>query len=266
MNFGFTPSHRRGLLLLLPLVAATMLTGCGKPPGCSDSATVEAITDMMLEASKPGFDKLVSDDPRGIMAGYIKSLRVSLSEVVSAGYNADAKLNVCRATLTVNTASGEPITRTTDYAVQKTEDKPGFIVNVQNPIPFFTRIDTDAFFFYSRQRFQGEWPGTYSCSGIDGAADGPQGPFSMPVTMVVDKNMNTKIERTTKGGGVEVMTGKVGSGGGGMAGEGRNSPDDTWQVGFKGEVHGMDFTAQGQIKSGTELLRMCTLQLKLPSN
>jgi hypothetical protein len=88
----------------------------------------------------------------------------------------------------------------------------------------------------------------------------------MPVTMVVDDNLAAVLERTTKGGGVERLTGEAGAFIR-LNGAGKNSPDDTWRTAFEGKVQGMDFNAQGNIfTEDNRLLRECSLKLTLPSN
>lgn len=109
------------------------------------------------------------------------------------------------------------------------------------------------------------WCGNYVCGGIGDAKDGPQGPFTMPVSMTVKENVGV-LERTTKGGGFEKLMGRMGHAMS-LEGEGRNSPEDTWNTRFKGGIEGRDFNAQGEIKlADGAMLRQCMLKLKQQSD
>ena len=255
-------------------IAATLLAGCAKkPPGCGDAETFQTIHSMVVnnvKASMPppaGAAFLQADDPEKIQEGYFSTLKVEIVNVVSDGYIDQARKFTCRGSLTISTASGEKLSRDIVYSTQRTEDKDGgFLVEVQAFQPFVVAVNSDLAMYYYTKRLKGEWKGDYSCAGIDGAADGPQGPFTMPVVMVVDEKLEAKLERTTKGGGIEILSGRAGQKIE-LVGRGQNSPDDTWRAAFLGKVQGMEFQARGEIVTlDNRLLRQCTLQLKAPAS
>lgn len=178
-----------------------------------------------------------------------------------------AKKNSCRASMAVSTAAGETLSRDLVYTTQKTEDKSGgFVVEVLDVQPFVMGLVSDLTQHYLTKRFVGEWKGDYKCEGIDGATDGQQGPYSMPVALVVDANFKAKLERTTKGGGIEILSGDAGYHMR-LRGEGKNSPDDTWRTEFDGQVQGFSYEAKGQVSTPEgQVLRQCQLKLALPSS
>ena len=88
----------------------------------------------------------------------------------------------------------------------------------------------------------------------------------LPVAMVVE-GVNAKLERTTRGGGIETLKGEFNSY---MAsptfklyGNGENSPEDRWSTSFAGKVAGKTFIADGAITVRSETLRQCKLELTL---
>jgi len=269
MNTYYKPTR---WLMALGLAGVTILAGCAKKPAdCSDSQTVKTINSILVDnvnALMPKFtNNQAQDDPQKIQEGYFQGLKSELLNVVSDGYSEQAKKNECRGKLSVSAVSGETFSRDILYSTQLIEDKSGeSLVEVQEFQPLLMAVAADLTYYYYAKRYKGEWKGDYSCAGIEDAKDGPQGPFSMPVTMVVDEHRQATLERTTKGGGVERLKGQAGQNLY-LAGEGKNSPDDTWKTTFQGQVQGLDYAAQGQIVTAdNRLLRQCSLKLKLPSN
>lgn len=267
-----TFSKKTRWLMTLSLAAVTVLAGCAKkPPGCAEPETVKTINSIVVDNVKGLMPQYIGtqtqDDPQKIQDGYYQGLKTEVVNVVSDGYNEQAKKYSCRANLSVTPVTGEKFSRDIVYSTQRTEDKESdFLVEVQAFQPFVVAVAGDLTTYYYGKRYKGEWKGDYSCAGIDDAKDGPQGPFAMPVTMVVDERLQAKLERTTKGGGVEILTGEAGQKIK-LGGIGKNSPDDTWRTSFEGMVQGLDFTAQGEIVApDNSLLRKCSLKLKLPSN
>ena len=267
-----TIARRLGALLTVATLA--LLQGCAqKPPACGDAETVQTIQRLLIEHTQElmpqalGGSPVVKDDPNKVQEAYYAALKVVLSNVVSDGYNEQAKKNSCRASMAVSTAAGETLSRDLVYTTQKTEDKSGgFVVEVLDVQPFVMGLVNDLTQHYLTKRLVGEWKGDYKCDGIDGATDGPQGPYSMPVALVVDANFKAKLERTTKGGGIEILGGDAGYHLR-LRGEGKNSPDDTWRTEFDGQVQGLNYEAKGQVSTPEgQVLRQCQLKLTLPSS
>jgi hypothetical protein len=259
-----------GYSCVAALAAAAMVAGCAKkPPECADPQTVETIHQIAIDNTKEVISRSAvadafRDDPAKLQEAYYRGVKAQLVNVVSDGYNEQARMNSCRGKLTVTTVAGQEFSREVTYSTQLTQDKDGgFLVRVEAFAPFVNALAKDLTTYYSERRYTGEWHGTYSCGGIDGAAEGPQGPFTMPVTVVVNDQSEAKLERTTRGGGVETLSGRV-MGWVQLRGGGRNSPDDTWQTYLEGEVTGLQLAAKGRIETMQgRPLRECAVNLRL---
>lgn len=86
----------------------------------------------------------------------------------------------------------------------------------------------------------------------------------MPVTVSVNADYKAKLERTTRGGGIEVLGGEMSRFDGALQleGKGQNSPDDTWITAFNGKVKGTQLRANGQVTTPEgQALRQCSLEL-----
>lgn len=228
----------------------------------SDALLSGDMTKMMTLARAA----LLNDDPQDIKGAYFKELKLELGNIVSDGYNEQARKNSCRAHLTIVTASGRQLSRDVKFTTQVSESKDqDYVLEVQEFHAFVDAVTNDMADHYAAKRLQGEWQGTYACGGIDGAASGPQGPYEMPVAVSVDGQYNAKLERTTRGGGVEVLQGQMSQFTGELelAGRGQNSPDDIWNTRFKGKVAGLGLLAAGQVSTPEgRVLRQCKLELK----
>ena len=258
--------------LIVPLLI--ILTGCAqKPPSCADEKTIATIKNIVVNYLLDGKTiKAIhkSEDPQNIIDKAIKGLKVEMKNVVTQGYDDKARKHACRGNMVVTEVTGNTLSLDVSYISQATEDKGGgSMVEIEGISKFLIELDGNLTLNYYKKRYAGEWAGTYSCAGIDGATEGPQGPFTKQVVLVVDKDyMRGKMERTTQGGGIERLV-TVGTVGGTMqlAGKGSNNPDDTWETRFAGKISGMQFTANGNITvEGNRVLRACTLKLDLPSN
>lgn len=264
MNICFKP------LSATLLVIVSLLTGCGnKPPGCADPQTIETAKSIVVENTDKalGNRQVFDDDPDGWMKKFYAEMKVEIKGVVSDGYKSDAKKQLCKGTMTVTTGSGRTLERSIEYSTQKTEDqKDGFLLEIQDFAPFILGTSSEARKYFDANRWTGEWNGTYTCSGVNGAVDGPQGPYSLPVAMVIHGS-DAKLERTTRGGGTESLKGSINSITAQLpfklSGAGQNSPDDKWDTNFVGTVTGKRFQADGTIALQGQTLRHCKLDLTL---
>lgn len=252
------------------LLIATMLSACGnKPPGCADPQTIETAKAMVVENAENNLSngKVFADDPDGWLKKFFSAVKVEITGVVSDGYKQDAKKQLCKGTMKVTMIGGRTLERSVEYSTQKTEDqKDGFLLEIQDFSPFSSGTSNEARKYFEANRWTGNWNGSYACSGVNGSTDGPQGPYSLPVSMVV-QGVDAKLERTTRGGGIESLTGKFGmllleepfklSGGG------QNSPEDKWNSNFSGTVSGNRLMADGAITAQGQTLRQCKLDLTL---
>lgn len=257
-------------LSALLLAVAALLVGCGsKPPGCADPQTIETAKAMVVEntdkalANRQAFE----DDPDGWMKKFYAAMKVEITGVVSDGYKQDAKKQLCKGTMTITMVTGRTLERSVEYSTQKTEDqKDGFLLEIQDFAPFALGTSNEARKYFDANRWTGDWNGTYACSGVNSAADGPQGPYSLPVSMTI-QGADAKLERTTRGGGIEILKGKIESATAQVPfklyGEGQNSPEDKWNTNFAGTVTGKRYVADGAITVRGETLRQCKLDVTL---
>lgn len=258
---------------VLTLVAAGLLVGCAKkPPGCADPQVAEVIRQIAVDEAKKlaprvsGGEKMLAEDVGGWVARFFSSVKVELTNVVQDGYSADARKFSCRGTLTITSASDTKLTRDVTFYSQATADDSGnFLVQVED-FPFSQPLFFEMTGYVFLKRTKGSWPGTYACEALEGSDNPLAGPFSMPVTMEVKDGVAT-LERTTKAGGVEKLTGKADLDSITLRGGGQNTPDDTWQTVVWGDVKGSTLQAQGEIKTPEgRLLRRCTVTLNMPTN
>jgi hypothetical protein len=263
------------LLALLAVVAG--LAGCSaKPPGCADAETLNTMRSFVAQETQKYLDREGKDDPEGWIVRYADGLSVQVSGIVTDGYVAEAKKNLCRGTLKLQTLDDKSMELPVSYSTQRTEDqKDSFLLEVAAFDSIVVPTGAAAREYYQQHRWTGEWRGDYVCAGIDGAKDGQQGPFRMPVAMVV-KGWKATLERTTVGGGVEQLAGQLNILNPRvdleLSGKGANTPEDAWHTRFAGFVEGMSIRAEGGIyvtrtnsegQRSSEQLRQCTLDLKL---
>jgi hypothetical protein len=260
-------------------VVSLLLVGCSaKPPGCADPETLKTMRSLVVEDTTKVLAKQAADDPEQWVAKFTDALTVELSGIVSDGYKEDAKKQFCRATMKLQAIDGAKMEVPVVYSTQRTEDQKGaFLMEVQDFAPIVSATGAAGRKFYEESRWTGSWTGTYACGGLGGATDGPQGPFSMPVTMTVE-GTSAKLERTTVGGGIEQLEGRFDTMGFDepflLQGTGQNSPDDTWRTRFVGKASGLQLTADGFIRvaaptgaagadGGPPAVRKCRLELAL---
>ena len=252
------------------LSVTALLMGCGnKPPGCADPQTLEVAKTLMVENTDKSLanQNAFTDDPDGWMKKFYAGLKVEITGIVSEGYKQDAKKQLCKGTMKITTATGRTLERSVEYSTQKTEDqKDAFLLEIQEFAPFAVGTSAEARKYFEANRWTGTWNGSYACSGVNGATNGLQGPYSLPVSMVV-QGTDAKLERTTRGGGVEMLNGKFDSLFSNnpfkLSGEGQNSPEDKWTTNFSGTVSGKRLVADGAITVRGETLRQCKLDLTL---
>lgn len=258
-------SRTVGWLLLL---VGMLLAGCNsKPPGCTDPEAVTQIKRILMEQVGEFNSHNRPPDADSLLATYWNALRMEITQVVSEGYQDDVQTQYCRGKMTVHTESGGKAETSVGYSIQQTVDGKESIFKVENkPLTAIAfQVASDSKLAYQELRFSGIWKGAYACGGYEDAKTGPQGPYVLPVEMVVDK-LEMRLERTTRGGGVEVLTGLMHEpfqpGGIVLSGEGRNSPDDTWMSRFTGSIEGNRFKATGLLSTRYSVpIRSCRLEL-----
>lgn len=262
------------------MVTVALASGCSKkPPGCADAETTATARQMVVDGTAKYMAEQATDDPDGWLQKFTDTIKVDLSGVVGEGYKAEAKKQLCRATLKVTTMTGAEAERAIEYSTQLTEDQKGaFLLEIRDFAPFIVSTGAEARKYYDANRWAGTWNGTYACQAVGGIGEGMQGPFSMPVSMVV-QGSKAKLERTTRSGGYEVLEGELQTFGPDktvyLRGEGKNTTEDSWFTVFKGAVAGKRLTADGVISAtvndaaggeGTARrvpVRSCTLDVTL---
>jgi branched-chain amino acid transport system substrate-binding protein len=267
---------RTTLLGTLACLSLVLLVACAKPPSCGDAETLDLAHALLIKDVTKELGTIAKDDPDGWMRKYLDSVKTEFSSIVSEGYNSDAKKQSCRAVLKVSSVSGEVASDVNlDYDTQLTEDKDSrFNLGMIGLQPPTQLLAEQARSYYNAHRWTGEWRGTYTCQGIDGAESGPQGPFKQQVALVV-KGDEGHMERTTQGGGIEKMGGNFMPDKNGdirlsMGGPGENSLEDKWIAEFEGLVQGDRANIGGVIRLGKNspqdeprVLRECELDLIL---
>jgi hypothetical protein len=256
-------------------VGATVaiLAGCGsKPPGCADAETIANAKRILIEHGQKFQARInhVPDDPDGWSQKYYEGLKIDISGIVSEGYKADAKKQMCKGTVKFATINDQVFEQSVEYTTQRTEDdKTGFLIELMAVDETLIKIGTYAQNYLEANRWSGDWNGTYACSGYRGATEGPQGPYRVPVILVV-KGKEGMIERTTLGGGIEAIGMEFRPGAPSVGtivyaeGKGRNTPDDVWFTKFEGKVQGKQLMAEGAISvPGFGSVRQCRLELAL---
>lgn len=259
------------------MIGCAMLAACSdRPPECNSSTASETAKTILVDEAMKYLKDQAADDPDGLLTAFYKGFKVELSSIVSEGYRADAKKQLCRASFKLSTVNGETGEQQTGYVLQTVQDRGGgAIMEIVDPMPLVQFTASTGAKHYSGRRWSGEWNGTYACEGALGAISGPGAPFTMPVTMVVE-GTEAKLERTTRGGGFERLTGSVFAGRHStleLRGDGKNSPTDVWRTTFKGSIEGKRFTAEGVVQARVddpaspieryETVRKCRLELTL---
>lgn len=257
-------------LTWLAVMLALLLSACApKPPGCADPQVADTAKGMLADRAAKGLEDEMKDDPDNLVRGFLDGTKVEFVQVLNEGYAADKRKQSCRANLRIVTPADRVLENQVKYTVQVTEDaKSQYVLELESGQMYVMALQSAAQKHYKDSRWAGNWRGSYACAGIDGATDGPKGPFTMPVTLVVT-GIAGKLERTTRGGGTEKLQGQIVerfNTPAMLTGTGSNSPDDMWAVDFYPVVQGKRLTGDGQLWFKEEgvrrILRNCTLDLQ----
>jgi hypothetical protein len=107
------------------------LTGCAeKPPACADPQTIAVAGQIVQGEVRDRFTPQFTQQPEEtrqelsrLLQDYVARLKVGLVNIVSNGYNSEAKRFSCEGKLTVTSATGREISLQTPYTTQKTQDQ-----------------------------------------------------------------------------------------------------------------------------------------------
>jgi hypothetical protein len=126
-------------------VSFALLTGCdSKPPGCGDSQIVEFMNTRLSNHVINQVAKETANLPpetrievERLTRQYLKEVSIGFSNIVTDGYDANAKRHVCAARMTLKTLK-ETGVYPIEYVIQKTED-PGsdFVVATDSDATVF---------------------------------------------------------------------------------------------------------------------------------
>ena len=257
---------------ILAITAVTLaISACsGKPPGCGDEKAMDAVKNLIknevLAGLTGGREYQLDQDP---ITAFMEDLKITLSMITTDGYNEQAKKHSCHGQLAISmgTANNK---YDIDYSTQVTQDKSrDFLVQVDGGKFIIAEVKSAGLTNWLDQRFLGSWQGSYDCKALDGDESGNKAGFSQDVTMTVAPGTKASLNRTTRGGGVEELSGYISpSGLLQRKGPGRNTPDDTWMTTFEGDVKSGGLIASGRITDplGARVLRKCQLLLTRKKN
>ncbi len=251
---------------MLVVILSVACACSSKPPKCSDPTTVATLRGIIIDQVREMLDPTVQkNDPSNLIASFLNEVHGAVSLVTSDGYDDGAHKYSCHAKLKISLGNQE-IENSVNYTSQATEDDDSAGVVALDRLTvtaFATPIAEAAQEHWKKLRYEGDWAGSYSCQGLGGATDGLKGPFSQHVYMQIE-GMGGKLERTTKGGGIEKLRVRFDTAGSAsLDGVGENTPDDRWGAHFEGRVVGHQMTADGSLSDadGSRILRRCRIQV-----
>jgi len=119
------PSDRSPVatLTLAATISVFLLTACSsKPPGCADEQTVGLAKEIILDRWKltTGFGHQDLYSP--YLAVYTNGLKVEVRNIVSDGYNAEARKHACTGEMVLTTVRGTSISASHEFTSQATAD------------------------------------------------------------------------------------------------------------------------------------------------
>jgi hypothetical protein len=131
-------SQRRPLatLTVVAALSAVLLSACGsKPPGCADKETVEEAKSIILDRWKVVFNTTyksmfsLTDEQ---VASFNNALKIEIRDIVSDGYNADAKKHSCTGVFVYQTITGKTYSASRRFTSQATAEGGGkFVVRIE---------------------------------------------------------------------------------------------------------------------------------------
>ena len=256
----------RAWLVALMMIGTGLLTACGKqPPGCADQELGRVATSIFQKALEAQIVEIAKRD-NGLAKKYISEVKVDFQNSTDEGYNKETKKRLCKGKLVIKAPSNNEFSLESGYFAQVTSDGKDVLLGIEkfNPVQSIGGLYEDMFVFVGHERFKGSWNGALMCGGYAGELDGERGPFTQPITVIFNGS-NISIDRKTRAGGLEKLTGlaDLGSGIVLLSGEGQNSPEDKWFTKYEGSFSGKVLKLAGEIKAPDRLtvLRTCKIEL-----
>lgn len=146
MNHHPSPRRRYTPVVLATVLAAVLLTGCSsKPPGCADEQTVGLAKEIILDSWKElTTTNRPQDEFSPYVAAYANGLKVEVRNIVSDGYNSEARKHSCTGEIALKTMSGATFTATRNFTSQATADgNKKFVVQVAAVEPLVRSLTND---------------------------------------------------------------------------------------------------------------------------
>lgn len=130
----FPTTHRRlASWVTVVTLASVCLSACSsKPPGCADEQTVSLVQQIVLDRWKERTTKnRGQDENTPYIEDYANGLKVEIRNIVSNGYNADARKHACTGEFVLRAVSGKAFSASREFSSQSTADGSSkFIVQV----------------------------------------------------------------------------------------------------------------------------------------
>jgi len=146
MNHHPSPRRRYVPFALATVLTAVLLTACSsKPPGCADEQTVSLAKEIILDRWKELTTTNRSQDEFSpYVVAYANGLKVEVRNIVSDGYNADARKHTCSGEVVLKTMSGATFTASRNFTSQATADgNQKFVVQVAAVDPLVRSLEND---------------------------------------------------------------------------------------------------------------------------
>lgn len=137
---------RFGKLLLATGLVIALLNACSsKPPACGDEQTVSLVRTIIVDRWKEMTTlNRPKDEYSPYVVEYANGLKVEVRDIVSDGYNADARKHSCTGLVVVSTTSGATFSASRNFTSQATAEGGGkFVVQVADLDPFFVSLSND---------------------------------------------------------------------------------------------------------------------------
>lgn len=142
-----SPSRRRPLVALTGVAALTavLLTACSsKPPGCADEQTVSLAKEIVLDKWKWLTSERQDEAGKQDIARYTGALKIEIQNIVSDGYNAEARKHSCTGKIVLTSVSGASYSASREFTSQATADgSQKFVVQVEAVEPLVRSLIND---------------------------------------------------------------------------------------------------------------------------
>lgn len=134
MNHHPLRRARLGKLVIATGLVIALLNACSsKPPGCADAETVNLARTIILDRWKAVALSYMSsfNMTEQEVARYNDGLKLEIHDIVSDGYNADAKRHSCTGVFAFTTVNGQTLSASRSFTSQATAEGGGkFVVQV----------------------------------------------------------------------------------------------------------------------------------------